>query len=74
MRVPRSANIFTKELLRSSSDGLVNHHSRDRFSILFLLWRVNAMGLRINGEAMDSMLDRKVFQLPVVFWIIGKRR
>src|SRR6266481_7932429 len=56
-------------LLRNS-DRLIDDHPRDRLSILFLLRRVNAMRLGINGEAMDCMLDAKVFQLAVVVWII----
>jgi hypothetical protein len=60
-----SAAIFRMGLLRTG-DGLINYHSRDRFSILFLFRRVNPMRLRINGEAMDSMLDVKIFQLTIV--------
>src|SRR6266567_1750831 len=52
-----------------ASDGFIDHHPRDRFSVLFLLWRVNAMGLRINGNAMDRVLDRKVFEVTGVLWI-----
>jgi len=52
------------------SDRLVEDHPCDRLSILFLLRRVNTMRLGINGEAMDCMLDAKVFQLAVVVWII----
>src|SRR5437868_11125643 len=53
-----------------TSDGLIDHHPRHWFFVLFLLWRVNAMGLRIDGKAMDCMLDAKVFQLTVVVWIV----
>src|SRR5436305_8762601 len=32
--------------------------------------RVNPMSLGIHGEAMDSVLNAKVFQFAVVVWII----
>ena len=69
MRISQRREIFLSGLLRTC-DRLVNHHSRCRFSVLFLLRRVNAMGVGINGKAVDSMLDAKVFQLTVVVWII----
>ena len=69
MRISQRREIFLSGLLRTG-DRLVNHHSRCRFSVLFLLRRVNAMGIGINGKAVDSMLDAKVFQLTVVVGII----
>src|ERR1700730_14729958 len=61
--------IGSRGLLRTS-DGLIDDHPRDRLSVLFLLRRVNTMRPGINSEAMDCMLDAKVFQLAVVVWII----
>ena len=65
MRISQRPKILSKELLRTS-DGFIDHHARNRFPILFLLRRVNTMGLVINGKAMDSMLDAKIFQLTIV--------
>src|SRR2546429_1090709 len=49
---------------------LVHHHPSNGLSVLFLLRRVNPMSLGIHGEAMDSVLNAKVFQFAVVVWII----
>src|SRR2546426_8420968 len=56
--------------LLGTSHGLVHHHSRDWFSVLLLLRRVNAVGLRIDGETVDSVLDAKVVQFAVMIWIV----
>src|SRR5438132_14073868 len=53
-----------------TNDGLIDHHPRDWLSVFLLLWRVNAMGLRIYSKAMDRVLDGEVFQFTVVVWII----
>src|SRR5580704_8479011 len=53
-----------------TNDGLIDHHSRNRFAVLLLLWCVNAMCFRINGKAVNSVLDAEVFQLAVMLWVI----
>ena len=57
-------------VLLRTSDGFVHNHTRDGLSVLFLLGGVNAMGLWIDGETVDSVLDAKIFQLAVMIWIV----
>src|SRR5947209_20529276 len=73
MIAPDSRNgckIGSRRLLRTSH-GLIHHHPSDAFSILFLLGGVNRVGLRIDGETVDSMLDAKIFVLAVMIWIVS---
>jgi len=48
-------------MLRTTDD-FVHNHARDWLSVLFLLGGVNPVGLRVDGEPVDSMLDGKVFE------------
>ena len=57
-------------MLLRTSDGFVHNHTRDGLSVLFLLGGVNAMGLWIDGQTVDSMLDAKIFELAVMIWIV----
>src|SRR3989441_11105870 len=71
--VPLSSHLPARcysEVPLRTSDRLIDDHPRNWLSVLFLLGCVDAMRLRINGQAMDRMLNGKVFQLTVVIWII----
>jgi hypothetical protein len=73
MIVPPNASPTARlvcERLLGPGEGLVHNHPRDWFTVLFLLRRVNTVGLRIDGETVDSMLDAKVFELAVMIWIV----
>ena len=51
-----ASGMLVREPLRTN-DCLVDNHSRDRLSVLFLLRRVNAVGLRVDGKTGDRMPD-----------------
>jgi hypothetical protein len=52
------------------SDRLIDHHFRHGITVFFLLRRVDAVRLRINGKTVHRMLHLEVFDLPVVVGVI----
>jgi len=51
-------------------DCVINNHTRDCFSVVFLFGSVNAVCGRIDREAMDRVLNMEIFQLSVVIRIV----
>jgi len=54
----------------STEHGFINTHARSGLAVYFLFRRIHAVSFRVNREAMDLLLDRKVFEFPVVIRII----
>ena len=61
IRLPATSDSKCLKVMR-----LHSRPSERRCSIFILFGRVNAMGLRINGETMDRVRDAEIFQLAVV--------
>jgi hypothetical protein len=56
--------------LRSADQGFVDDHARHSLAIRFLFRCVDAVRFRVDREAMDLLLNRKILQLPIVLGII----
>src|SRR5215831_17463528 len=53
-----------------SSHRLIDNHSGYRLSVLLLLWRIDAMSLRIHREAVHGVLNLEILDLAVVLRIV----
>src|SRR5713101_8786099 len=50
--------------------GVIHDHARNVFAVRLLLGRVDTVSVRVHGQAVYFLLNRKVFQLAVVIGII----
>jgi len=51
-------------------DCVINNHTRDCFSVVFLFGSVNAVCGRIDREAMDRVLNMEVLEFSIVIRVV----
>src|ERR1700694_1443582 len=50
--------------------GVIHDHARNGFAVCFLLRRIDTVSVRVHCQAVYFLLNRKVFQLAVVVWVV----